>query len=93
MRISFRFRTIPFVATVLLVALGVSLGQWQDRRAAEKTALQHKLADQQRPRLAFVLEQLDDAVELGDALFHAGRDHLRVERGRPGVVLAHVWRR
>jgi surfeit locus 1 family protein len=44
MRISFRFRPIPFVATVLLVALGVSLGQWQDRRAAEKTALQQKLS-------------------------------------------------
>jgi cytochrome oxidase assembly protein ShyY1 len=43
MRISFRFRPIPFVATVLLVALGVSLGNWQERRAAEKIALQHKL--------------------------------------------------
>jgi cytochrome oxidase assembly protein ShyY1 len=29
---------------VLLVALGVSLGQWQDRRAGEKIALQAKLA-------------------------------------------------
>lgn len=44
MRITFRFRTIPFVATVLLVVLGIALGQWQDRRAAEKIALQHKLA-------------------------------------------------
>ena len=44
MRIRFRFRWIPFVATVLLVALGVSLGQWQDRRAAQKTALQARLA-------------------------------------------------
>lgn len=43
MGISFRFRPIPFVATVLLVTLGVSLGQWQDRRAAEKTALQQKV--------------------------------------------------
>jgi cytochrome oxidase assembly protein ShyY1 len=40
----FRFRAIPFVATVLLVALGVSLGQWQDRRAGEKIALQARLA-------------------------------------------------
>jgi surfeit locus 1 family protein len=45
MRISFRFRPIPFVATVLLVALGLSLGQWQDRRAAQKIGLQHKLAE------------------------------------------------
>ncbi len=45
MRYRFRFRAIPFVATVLLVALGVSLGQWQDRRAAEKTGLQARLAE------------------------------------------------
>jgi cytochrome oxidase assembly protein ShyY1 len=45
MRISFRFRPIPFVATVLLVALGVSLGNWQQRRAADKIALQHTLAE------------------------------------------------
>lgn len=45
MRISFRFRPIPFVATVLLVALGVSLGQWQERRAAQKIALQHQLVE------------------------------------------------
>ncbi len=44
MRIRFRFRWIPFVATLLLVALGVSLGQWQDRRAAEKTGRAQKLA-------------------------------------------------
>lgn len=45
MRISFRFRPIPFVATVLLVALGISLGNWQERRAFEKIALQHKLTE------------------------------------------------
>ena len=45
MRIRFRFRAIPFVATVLLVALGVALGQWQERRAAAKIALQHQLAE------------------------------------------------
>jgi surfeit locus 1 family protein len=45
MRIRFRFRAIPFVATVLLVALGISLGNWQERRAAQKIALQAKLAD------------------------------------------------
>jgi surfeit locus 1 family protein len=45
MRTSFRFRAIPFVATMLMVALGVSLGQWQDRRALEKTTLQAKLIE------------------------------------------------
>jgi surfeit locus 1 family protein len=39
----FRFRTIPFLVTIALVALGVSLGNWQIRRAAEKTALQATL--------------------------------------------------
>jgi cytochrome oxidase assembly protein ShyY1 len=43
MRLRFRFRTIPFVATVALVALGIALGNWQVRRAAEKTALQARL--------------------------------------------------
>lgn len=42
---SFRFRTIPFIATVLLVALGVALGQWQDRRAAGKIAQGRMLAE------------------------------------------------
>lgn len=42
----FRFRAIPFLATVLLVALGMSLGQWQDRRADTKIALQAKLTEQ-----------------------------------------------
>jgi cytochrome oxidase assembly protein ShyY1 len=40
----FRFRWIPFIVTVLLVTLGISLGNWQQRRAAEKIALQKKLA-------------------------------------------------
>jgi len=39
----FRFRTIPFLATLLLVALGLALGNWQTRRAAEKLALQARL--------------------------------------------------
>lgn len=44
MRIAFRFRAIPLLATVLLVALGIALGNWQERRAADKTALQAKLS-------------------------------------------------
>lgn len=44
MRIRFRFRPVALAATVLLVALGVSLGQWQQRRAAQKIGLQHLLA-------------------------------------------------
>lgn len=43
MRLRFRFRAIPFIATVLLVVVGILLGNWQTRRAAEKTALQDRL--------------------------------------------------
>jgi cytochrome oxidase assembly protein ShyY1 len=43
MRLRFRFRAVPFAATVALVALGIALGNWQTRRAQEKTALQARL--------------------------------------------------
>ena len=44
MGIAFRFKLVPFVATVLVVALGIQLGNWQQRRAAQKIVLQAKLA-------------------------------------------------
>ncbi|HEX8604709.1 MAG TPA: SURF1 family protein [Pseudoduganella sp.] len=44
MRIAFRFKTVPFVATLLLVVLGIALGRWQDRRAEEKIAVATELA-------------------------------------------------
>lgn len=61
----FRFRLIPFIATLLLVALGVSLGQWQDRRALEKTARGQLLAERgSLPPLALGAEKLSPrAVE------------------------------
>ncbi|HYC42628.1 MAG TPA: SURF1 family protein [Noviherbaspirillum sp.] len=40
MPMKFRFRWIPFVAALLAAAIGVSLGQWQTRRAAEKLAIE-----------------------------------------------------
>jgi surfeit locus 1 family protein len=39
----FRFRLIPFVATVLLVALGIALAQWQTRRGDPKQLIESKL--------------------------------------------------
>jgi len=39
----FRFRTIPFLATLAVAAAGVALGNWQSGRAGHKLALQHKL--------------------------------------------------
>ena len=40
MPMKFRFRWIPFFAAVVVAAIGVSLGQWQSRRAAEKQTLE-----------------------------------------------------
>lgn len=44
MRIRFRFRWIPFIAAVITVAIGISLGNWQMRRAAQKEAIEHRLS-------------------------------------------------
>jgi cytochrome oxidase assembly protein ShyY1 len=41
---AFRFRLIPFLATAALVAIGISAGRWQDGRAAQKIALEARLA-------------------------------------------------
>nr|WP_154378336.1 SURF1 family protein [Duganella guangzhouensis] len=41
---AFRFKLIPFVATALVVTLGIQLGNWQTRRAEQKIALQQKLS-------------------------------------------------
>lgn len=43
----FRFRWIPFVAALVAAAVGVSLGQWQTRRAAEKEAIEAKLVERE----------------------------------------------
>lgn len=44
MRITFRFRWIPFIAAMIAVAIGVSLGNWQMRRADHKQAIESKLS-------------------------------------------------
>lgn len=44
MRFTFRFRWIPFIAAAIAVAIGISLGQWQMRRAAEKEAIELRLS-------------------------------------------------
>ena len=41
----FRFRAIPFIAAALAVVVGLSLGQWQGRRAAQKTAIAQQLSE------------------------------------------------
>ncbi|MFL6674653.1 MAG: SURF1 family protein [Massilia sp.] len=62
MRIRFRFRPIPFVATVLLVALGIALGNWQERRAAQKIAIGQRL-DQRKAAPPLVLGPAPAALD------------------------------
>lgn len=44
MPMKFRFRWIPFVAAAFAAAIGISLGQWQTQRAAEKESIEAKLS-------------------------------------------------
>ncbi|SNS19896.1 Cytochrome oxidase assembly protein ShyY1 [Noviherbaspirillum humi] len=44
MPIRFRPSLIPALATVVVVAIGIALGQWQMRRAAEKEAIEGRIA-------------------------------------------------
>ncbi len=64
MRIRFRFKLIPFIATVLVVTLGIQLGNWQQRRAAQKLVMQSQL---EQGRHAAPL-QLDGAAVAAEAV-------------------------
>lgn len=44
MRFPFHFRPIPFIAMLAIALLGIALGNWQQGRAAQKLAVQEKLA-------------------------------------------------
>lgn len=54
---TFRFRLVPLFATAVVVAIGISLGQWQVRRAHEKEAIEVKL----RERMAAAPLALNEA--------------------------------
>lgn len=63
MRARFRFRTIPFIATLALAILGILLGNWQVRRAQEKTALQTSFSERgAAPPLVLGAGPLDPAA-------------------------------
>lgn len=51
--LSFRFRRIPFLAALVMVCIGLGLGQWQMQRADQKRAIAVKLTQR---ALAPVLE-------------------------------------
>jgi cytochrome oxidase assembly protein ShyY1 len=44
MRLSFRFRFIPFIAAVVVALVALTLGNWQSRRAEEKQNLANEQA-------------------------------------------------
>ena len=54
MRFSFRFRLVPFIAMLVVAAIGIALGQWQLNRAAEKEAIEQRIdAREKEPPLHF----------------------------------------
>lgn len=64
MPMKFRFRWIPFLAAMIAATVGISLGQWQTRRAAEKEAIESTMSTRQNDApLA-----LDTAVAKADEL-------------------------
>ena len=71
-RLQFRFRLVPFMAMLLVVAIGASLGQWQLRRADEKKAIDVKLTQRAK---ASVLQAADVQGDL--ALLEFRRVQLR----------------
>ncbi len=44
MRLALRIRWIPLIATAIVVVIGLSLGNWQSRRADEKRAIEQAIA-------------------------------------------------
>lgn len=47
MALRFRFRWIPFIAALIAAAIGLSLGQWQTRRALEKESIEARLVERE----------------------------------------------
>jgi surfeit locus 1 family protein len=47
-QVRFRWRWIPFIATVVVIAIGIALGQWQLRRADQKEAMARRIAQSEK---------------------------------------------
>ena len=101
MRIRFHFRPIPFVAAVVLIALGVSLAQWQTRRAEQKLRIEARLiARGAMPAVALDGSLLDPASVEYRQIKARGefvRDWViyldnRPQNGRPGFYVVMPFR-
>ncbi len=64
LRTSLRDRLIPLCATVLVVAIGISLGQWQMRRAADKQLIEATLLARASTKPVLVSAVSVDAKEM-----------------------------
>jgi surfeit locus 1 family protein len=78
-RLRFKWRLLPLIATVLVVALGIALGQWQTRRGDAKQAIADKLA----------LRQAEAPLSLGPALQQI--DGLEYRRVRIDGTFDQAW--
>lgn len=67
MRFSFRFRLLPFVAMLVVAAIGIALGEWQMRRAAEKEAIEQRISEREKAP-ALRLEGVSASPADADAL-------------------------
>lgn len=62
-QLRFHFRLVPFIAMLVVVAIGIALGQWQLRRADQKRAIDVKLSQRtEAPVLQADSPQLDLAT-------------------------------
>ncbi|RXZ33933.1 SURF1 family protein [Oxalobacteraceae bacterium CAVE-383] len=75
----FRWRPAALIATVLVVALGIALGQWQTRRGDQKQAIANELAQR----------EAEAPVALGAALQPAAA--LEYRRVRINGAFAQGW--
>ncbi|MFT5532570.1 MAG: surfeit locus 1 family protein [Burkholderiaceae bacterium] len=101
MRIRFHFRLIPFIAAALLVLLGISLAQWQTRRAAEKQLIETQLIT----RVSAPVQELGATLVQADVLEYrrvSVRGEFvsdwpvyldnRPQNGRPGLYVVMPFR-
>jgi surfeit locus 1 family protein len=80
MRLAFRFRVIPFVATVVLVVLGIVLGNWQTRRAEEKLGIAARLLERGAQQAVVFGEGggVQEHVRVGSGAHPTGIEYRRV---------------
>ena len=81
MRFSFRFRLLPFIAMLVVVAIGVSLGLWQLRRAAEKEAIEQRIMERAK----------EPPLRLGGVAASARRNPRMIGRPIARKICSTAW--